>query len=333
MAALSDMYAYQYNVLRKQVEDTPLVFRLQARKAFATFTKNERAIIRKLDIGGMSVHDFFGQWRSEYIPLIDSIRDARTNATFEKSVQKNLKLDADTARARIEVLVAERIDEVRQACVEAMYPLDELQARKMAHSILIRETESIARLAEHYVSYELYRDICEEMKLVVYDRWSSPVVRSLQLAKERRQIKRFTRLTRQQIANLVCERSVIESDHGGLISKMFSLGIDLVSILGARQDYEKALAKLSQANRSSAAKRLALYEKHTNAIRTQYLESLPAESTLGEAQLTAKEIDAVLIAVFDMDTVSRNALTTQFKRYRDIVRDITRLETRLQTES
>lgn len=331
MAALSDMYVHQYDALRKEINRTPLVFRAHARVAFAAFTKDERAVVRRLDIGGMSVHEFFEHWRNEYVPLVDSIAEARTNAAFEKSVQKNLKLDMDAARVRIEALIIQRLDEGRQEFIENTYTSDESRARATANDLLSQHHDSVARLADHYITYELYRDLCEEMNVTVYDRWRSPLVRVVQRLRERREVKRFTRLTRKQIANLVDERSAIESDRAGLIAKMFSLGIDLVSILGARQAYEKALTRLPQASRGSAAKRLALYEKHTSAIRAQYIDSLPDESTLSETQLTAKEIDAVLIAVFDMDNVSRNALTAQFKRYREIVREVSRLETQLQT--
>ena len=94
-----------------------------------------------------------------------------------------------------------------------------------------------------------------------------------------------------------------------------------MEVLAARQDYEKALGRLSETSRKSPTKKLDVYEKKTAKIRTTYLDSLPELGGLKEVQQAAKEIDDTLLKVFDLGAQESNDLMRALKRYRDLVRE------------
>ena len=124
--------------------------------------------------------------------------------------------------------------------------------------------------------------------------------------------------------------AAIEQERGGLAARLFGLNIDYVTVLAARQEYEKALGRLSKKAAESPAKRLALYEKKTEAIREEYLDTVPGVANLSEAQRAVKEIDSVLLAIFDLDATARNELMSAFKRYRTLTRERDMLRAKLE---
>lgn len=105
------------------------------------------------------------------------------------------------------------------------------------------------------------------------------------------------------------------------MARLFGLKIDYVSVLAARQEYEKALARLGKKSANSPAKRLALYEKKTEDLRAEYLATVPGLANLSDTQKAAKEIDGVLLAVFDLSNEQRNDIMSLLKRYRELIRE------------
>jgi len=51
------------------------------------------------------------------------------------------------------------------------------------------------------------------------------------------------------------------------------------------------------------------------------LDSVPGLSNLSDVQQALKEIDAVLLAIFDLDSKQRNAMMSAMKQYRQLVRE------------
>ena len=53
-------------------------------------------------------------------------------------------------------------------------------------------------------------------------------------------------------------------------------------------------------------------------------------ANLSEAQRAVKEIDSVLLAIFDLDVTARNELMGAFKRYRTLTRERDMLQAKLE---
>jgi hypothetical protein len=137
------------------------------------------------------------------------------------------------------------------------------------------------------------------------------------------------RAARRRLASIDTELFATEQLHNGLVARLFSLGIDLIEVLAARHEYEKALEKMSAAARKSPTKKLELYEKKTASIRSAYLDSVPGLAGLKDVQKAAKEIDDALLKVFDFDMQQCNDLMRALKRYRTLTRERKELELRL----
>ena len=145
-------------------------------------------------------------------------------------------------------------------------------------------------------------------------------------------MRRLVRQMRQRLRQIDDEVLKLESTQNGLVSRLIGLNIDYVTVLAARQEYEKALARLSKKAAESPAKRLALYEKKTESIRATYLDAAPGLANLADTQKAVKEIDDVLLAVFDLDATQRNEIMKALKQYRELVRERDALQANLEVK-
>lgn len=330
MSDIANIYGVRYRSLRKQAQTGPLNYRTSARAACAAFTKADRRMVKILRANDTIVHDFFIQWRDEYVPLVQHIQKAERSATFLKRLKEDLALDTMNGKHYAEQLTTQRLSEATQAFVTQHYDEHDKTVQRRVKALLARPTEEVDGLFSRYVSFELHQAVSDAEDMTIYDRWRAWPIRSGQRRRDRREVKRLTKRTNKTITRLLSERGEVEQSYDGIVARIFSLNIDLVSIFAARQDYTKALEKLSEKSRTSAAKRLALYEKHTKDIRSGYVDALPGDIKLSDAQSVLKEVDSVMLTVFDMDAVTRNGLMSQFKRYRELTQQIEQQQTLLE---
>ena len=74
------------------------------------------------------------------------------------------------------------------------------------------------------------------------------------------------------------------------------------------------------------------YEKKTESIRAAYLDAAPGLANLADTQKAVKEIDDVLLAVFDLDATQRNEIMKALKQYRELVRERDALQANLEVK-
>ena len=217
----------------------------------------------------------------------------------------------------------------RQALVDTVYNIHRKRARRTAQALVDMGDQAVAHDIERFVNYHLYRTVARQRNVVVVDRHANLLVRMIQRMRARRQTRKLVRAARRRLASIDTELFATEQLHNGLVARLFSLGIDLIEVLAARHEYEKALEKMSAAARKSPTKKLELYEKKTASIRSAYLDSVPGLAGLKDVQKAAKEIDDALLKVFDFDMQQCNDLMRALKRYRTLTRERKELELRL----
>ena len=322
MSEVERLFTTRFAALMKKAENRPLRFRAEAEAAFAACPRQFRKMAHRLDRTVPMSLEFFMQWRGELLPRLETIQNAPHDSQLAEAFKSALL--AENEAQRLEVLdsaVRQRLAQERQTFVNMRYSKGERKMYELALSFVNQPMDVCNEQIERYVAYELYREAAKASGVAVVDANKNWLARWRQTRRVRRQTRRLEKESRRRLAAIDGEIAAIEQLNGGLPARLFGLKIDLVTVLAARQEYEKALARLGKKSASSPAKRLDLYQKKTEAIRAGYLDSVPGLSNLSDVQQALKEIDAVLLAIFDLDSKQRNAMMSAMKQYRQLVRE------------
>ena len=330
MPEFCDVYAVQLRELDKHAETRPLLFRAEARQAYANYARQQRRIAKRLKTPEVTAFDFYMAWRDRYMARMQRITAAAQAGKLDKMLTRVLLLPDDASVKQLtQALIEIRTVCERQALVDAVYNIRRKRARRTAQALVDTGDQAVAHDVERFVNYHLYRMVARQRNVVVVDRHANLLVRMVQHLRARWQMRKLVRAARRRLASIDIELFATEQLHNGLVARLFSLGIDLIEVLAARHEYEKALEKMSAAARKSPTKKLELYEKKTASIRSAYLDSVPGLAGLKDVQKAAKEIDDALLKVFDFDMQQCNDLMRALKRYRTLTRERKELELRL----
>ena len=330
MPEFCDVYAGQLRELDKRAETRPLLFRAEARQAYANYARQQRRIAKRLKTPEVTAFDFYMAWRDRYMARMQRITAAAQAGKLDKMLTRVLLLPDDASVKQLtQALIEIRTVCERQALVDTVYNIHRKRARRTAQALVDMGDQAVAHDIERFVNYHLYRTVARQRNVVVVDRHANLLVRMIQRMRARRQTRKLVRAARRRLASIDTELFATEQLHNGLVARLFSLGIDLIEVLAARHEYEKALEKMSAAARKSPTKKLELYEKKTASIRSAYLDSVPGLAGLKDVQKAAKEIDDALLKVFDFDMQQCNDLMRALKRYRTLTRERKELELRL----
>ena len=331
MPEFCDVHAVQLRELDKRAETRPLLFRAEARQAYANYARQQRRIAKRLKTPEVTAFDFYMAWRDQYMARMQRITSAVQAGKLDKMLARVLLLPDDASVKQLtQALIEIRTVCERQALVDAVYNnIRRKRARRTAQALVDMGDQAVAHDVERFVNYHLYRTVARQRNVVVVDRHANLLVRMIQHVRARRQTRKLVRAARRRLAGIDTELFATEQLHNGLVARLFSLGIDLIEVLAARHEYEKALEKMSAAARKSPTKKLELYEKKTASIRSAYLDSVPGLAGLKDVQKAAKEIDDALLKVFDFDMQQCNDLMRALKRYRTLTRERKELELRL----
>ena len=330
MPEFCDVHAVQLRELDKHAETRPLLFRDEARRAYANYTRQQRRIAKRLKTPEVTAFDFYMAWRDRYMARMQRITAAVQTGKLDKMLTRVLLLPDDASVKQLtQALIEIRTVCERQALVDAVYNIHRTRARRTAQALVDMGDQAVAHDVERFVNYHLYRMVARQRNVIVVDRHVNLLVRMVQHLRARRQTRKLVRAARRRLAGIDTELFATEQLHNGLVARLFSLGIDLIEVLAARHEYEKALEKMSAAARKSPTKKLELYEKKTAGIRSAYLDSVPGLAGLKDVQKAAKEIDDALLKVFDFDMQQCNDLMRALKRYRTLTRERKELELRL----
>lgn len=329
MSKLTNMYANRYRALVRDAQAQPLLFRATAQQVFQAFSRKERTENSLLTTESTSAIEFYSQWNAQLVPEITAIEQATTAKSLQKDVVRYLLLNTDQATELISSLVLQRSVQIINQFIEQFYKNSERKARKAAKRFILRSMDENSEYIERYITYSLYRQVALEERMTIYDAHASLITRLAQSIRQSQEISSLRRRTHRQMRVNSRLMSTIEQQNEGLVASLFALNIDLVAIRSAYQSYEKALDKLSDTQKKSPSKQLALYEKETASLRAAHLESISGIHGLQDTKRAAAEIDAVLLRIFDLTNRQYNELMTQLKRYRDLEREQKRLTTRL----
>ena len=331
MILAKDTYSARYRSIEQEAALTPLIFRQHAREAMKHYSDELRHEDIILDAQDSFALKFYTYWQETLVPNIETIKTARANKKLLKEIMGSYLLSEEKARKLIQKLIRDQISEQENNALSEFYLPYERKARKIATKFLRRSEKENSERIEKYISYELYSTVAKENGFSIYDAHALLVARVFQGLSEQSQIKTHIRQTKKRMKAIDTLTAELETQNDGLIASIFALRIDLVTIRANYQKYEKALQKLSETARKSPAKQLSLYEKETSAIRSAHLDAVSGMQSLQDIQHVAKEIDTVLMRVFDLTTRQYNELMLQMKEYRELTRERSELDKSLKT--
>lgn len=332
MSHISKMFPTQYNRLKKAADLTPLQFRVQTEQAYAVCPRAFRAMARRFDRSLPMALEFFLSWREDCLPRLQLIEQASQQKSAQALLSEKFLFDETQRDEILRDITSQALAAERSRFVTKNYPITEKRLHKLAQQFVDQPMEVCQQQIDNFINYLLYRAVVREAGVIVRDRQARLAVRLVQSLRGGRQVRRLVRQMRQRLRQIDDEVLKLESTQSGLVSRLIGLNIDYVTVLAARQEYEKALARLSKKAAESPAKRLALYEKKTESIRATYLDAAPGLANLADTQKAVKEIDDVLLAVFDLDTTQRNEIMKALKQYRELVRERDVLQTNLEVK-
>lgn len=328
MTYITKAYAHRYRALQRKAAASPLLFAAEAQAAYQACTRTLRREARQLDTAALEAGPFYSLWQETIVPQCAAIAAAADDAKLRKELSRSLLLEPADAARYAQTLAIRRRSEYLETVLETTYAPREHRARQAAARFLARPDATNEEYIQRYVDWQLSMAVARDAGIAVYDVHATLLRRGLLRTRVRRQTKRLVRATNRELRALSRELREIEAYDNGLIPSLFALSIDLVSVRAAYRAYEKALKAVAPGDRTPA-QQLALYEEATTAIRTQHLEKLAGAHGLQDIQRAANEIDAVLLRVFDLSNREYNELMNLLKRYRDIGREQTRLQTLL----
>ena len=330
MSKQTPRHSMQMAQLRTVAMARPLVFRADYRVVLSSVDRQMRRLARRLDRSKLPAVAFFAAWQRELRPRLEKITAESTATKLQQALKREVLAHPRSQETLLQLIIPIRLDEERRAFCRAQFsPLKEKRLYRAARQFVEQSVEQCENDIKMYEQYIQYREVAKELGVTVRDPHAGVVRRYWQRLTERRQVRRLARTVAKRQRQIASDIQRLEGRYDGLVARIFALGIDYVTILAARQEYEKGLARLSSKAAKSPAKRLAVFDKKTESLRTAYLDAVPGVDSLRDAQLAAKEVDEVLLAVFDLDATCRNALMRAFQEYRALVREREALDDQL----
>lgn len=331
MVSFCDKFAIKIDELEQYAAAQPMKFRQEAWRAYKAYTRPMRAATKSLKTDRFTVLDFFLAWQGQYQPRIQKIQTALEAGKMDKMLTRTLLLtDSADIPELVQALLAIRRTREIQALVDSFYHPKEQRLAHEAAMRLMRQPDAVMlQYIEAYTEYGLYREAAKRQRMTVVDAHANIVRRPLQRVSARRQVRRLIKTVTKQLVAVDQEMLSIEQADNGLIKKLFTRKIDLVEILAARQEYEKALEKMHKSTSGSPSKQMLLYEKATVAIRERCVNMAPKDTSLKGAQQLASEVNELILEVFEMDVNRRNELMRTLKQYRFLTKHRAELKTKL----
>lgn len=321
MNDIDKIFPARYSRLLRLAESRPLQFRQQAAAAYAACPRSLRRMARRFNRSVPMALEFFLAWRDDCLPRLRKIDRAPQQKTVIKLMNDNFLLDDKYSATLLQNLAQQSQAIERSRFAAQHYSEGEKALYRLALDFVNQPIDQCAQQVDSFINYLLYRVVADEMDMTIRDPQARCILRVFQSRIERHQVRRLVRTAQRRLKEIDDSAAEIEQIQNGLVARLFGLKIDYVTVLAARQEYEKALARLSKKSANSPAKRLALYEKKTEKLRTDYLGTVPGLSNLSDTQKAVKEIDGVLLAVFDLSNAQRNEIMNSLKRYRELVRE------------
>lgn len=314
--------------IAKMISTNVEEFRTEASKVFGAFSKKERLILKKLDGKCVESQSVLAAWENELLPLNNNLEEKHKDANFKKSLAKNLYLDKDEIQAELDQIITKRKAEILNKFILGVYPVNKKfkksvykKQRKYLRMLVSKPEADILQLKNHQTDYLAYKAAAKKNSIAVIDPCDSKSKRKkviLQIEAEQRQVLTAESDRLYEIKNRL---NSITAMSGGVLIDILDKKWDLITILSLRDQYEKAIGKLPKKDANNAIKRLEIFDKETSSFRNEQTNKLVINAeqvSLATARTITKDIDSILLRVFDLTDKQKDQLTQNSKEYSEL---------------
>lgn len=316
-------YTYLEARLQDVCDDNVEQFRLEATDAYRAFAPEDRKIIARLKTRTADPYTFFKRWNDTVREQYKALRKTPSR-TLVRTLVTTLGISEDAAHEKAVSLQREQTQELYVNCVASVYGQSVAKKQREAVAALLSWEESnIDELHRKYDLFRAYKNIARENRVTVYDPYASFVERMIQRRRIRKENARLLKKETARIAVIDRRLLALYQQDEGRIGRIVATELDIVAIIAARTEYEKALEKLPPLKRRSPAIRSDLYAAVTKALRATYGDKLVGHetSTLAQARHIMADIDEVIVEVFDLSNGQKNILMSDMKTVRGLIKE------------
>jgi len=320
--------------IRQHINDLVLtdieIFRAEATKAYNEYVPNERALLDNISTKDVTSYGVLAAWKDELLPLLSDLTDKQSDKTFYKFIAKNLAMDETTSQSKTSQIIKDRKNELINNFVFEIYPIQKgskdiyKQQRERALKLLSRPIENIEQIKSHHINDIICKEIADRNKITIADTYDSFFKRKKAKSDIRSERKKTIKSENQRLEYIEKRLESLSATNDGLINKITNKKWDLMIILALRNQYEKSIGKLSKTDEKNAIKRLEIFDKETKDFKKEQAEKLIINSdqvSLETTRTIIKDIDGLLLQIFDLTTTQKNQLVLNIREYRELTQE------------
>lgn len=323
MVSLTKSDTLRYEAIKKVAANDVLAFRVAAREHAEDYSRELRKKIHPLNTRDVSAYEFFAAWTQTLAPEVEALQDVGRLKALVAAISKQLGVPQHTAEERAVRLIHERIHERTDVFIDILYGLRGRRYRA-AQAILMRPTAEVADVRDRFMAYFLDMQVAHELNIAIYDVNAPFFTRGRLRRKDRRQVRQYTKQRSARLAEIQTRQEELKKDQRSMVGRILTIELDAVLAFDAHRQYKKRLDALKPASRTPA-KSLTLFTAATKTIRDEYASKLKGLRKLADLQYALKEVDDVLVEIFDMTDTERNALMVRLKEYRELEREAVKI--------
>lgn len=313
---------------RRQIADSLVIdlenFRTEATNAYSEYLPAERIVIDSLKADEVNVYNVLTSWEENLRPLLGVLRNKLSEVAFKENMMENLILEEDEVQNKIDEIIKARKMEVKNSFISKFYPIEKNiydKQRKQIGTMLPRPELEIERIKNHYVNYLLHREAADQNNITVVDSHASLLKRIIAKKHIRRERKNALISENNRLLYINDRIKSLSAINGGLLVDIYNKKWDLIIVLDLRNNFEKKVSKLSKEDDKNAVKRLAIFDAITSDFKKLQTDKITVnsdQSSLETTRTITRDIDSLLLRIFDLSNIQKNQLLVYTKEYREL---------------
>jgi len=334
------MYKYNDIIDREQARRQQILniyltnieeFRIKATKAYNDFCQKERSTLEGIKTNNISSYSILSAWEQNLLPIQQSLINKRSDNLFAKILIRNLSLNNDELQSKIDQIISERESEILNNFTSQIYTHQENKNHniyaKQSHNlkILLSQPESaVKQIKDHQIDYFLYKEIAMQNNINVVDLQNSLWKRVVVKRRINSERKKTIKSENERLIFINNRLNALSTINGGLVTEIIENNWDLITIYSLRNQYEKKIGKLSESESKNAIKRLEVFDTETQKFKIEQIEKINISAdqvNLETTRLLTKNIDNLMLRIFDLTNMQKNQLLLYSKEFRELTKE------------
>lgn len=330
-----------YQTERQQILDKLLLdlecFRKNAQESCESFSKNDRRLVDGISSDEYVSSRILDLYVNDTCEKVRFLQKKIVDQKLQQFMIKNLILNDEICQSKINEIFNKRISEEKESFVSRMSFDNKLnkEQTEMLCQIISKPESDVEQLRKRQISFILYKEISAINNITIYDPikpFFTKVIAKKRIKKE----KKMWLFNKKKRLELIRRRlDELKLINNGMICEIEKNNWKLIEVIGLRNSYDKKVSQLSKNYKDNAVKRLEIFDQITLEFKNKQLEKNVINSNKISLELTRakiKEIDTLLLRIFDLSNIQKNQLVLQMKEYRELIDEQNIIERKITTK-